>query len=38
MSRLDAGRRLLESASRLVGQAKQFSKEIVDGVKRSKHP
>jgi transposase, IS5 family len=30
-------RRLLESTSRVVGQARQFSKEIVDGVKRSKH-
>jgi transposase, IS5 family len=30
-------RRLLESTSRVIGQAKQFSKEIVDGVKRSKN-
>jgi transposase, IS5 family len=31
-------RKLLESTSRLVGQAKQFSKEIADGIKRSKNP
>jgi IS5 family transposase len=30
-------RKLLESTSRVVGQARQFSKEIVDGVKRSKN-
>ena len=30
-------RRLLESTSRVVGQARQFSKEIVDGVKRAKN-
>jgi transposase, IS5 family len=29
-------RKLLESTSRVVGQAKQFSKEIADGVKKSK--
>jgi transposase, IS5 family len=29
-------RRLLESTSRVVGQARQFSKEIADGIKRSK--
>jgi len=29
-------RRLLETASRVVGQAKRFSKEISEGVKRSK--
>ena len=28
-------RKLLDSTSRVVGQAKQFSKEIADGVKRS---
>jgi len=27
-------RKLLESTSRVVGQAKQFSKEIADGVKQ----
>ena len=31
-------RKLLESTSRVVGQAKQFSKEIADGIKRSKTP
>jgi len=31
-------RKLLESTSRVVGQAKQFSKEIADGVKQSKDP
>jgi len=30
-------RKLLESTSRVVGQAKQFSKEIADGIKRSKN-
>jgi len=29
-------RQLLESTSRVVGQARQFSKEIADGIKRSK--
>ena len=29
-------RQLLESTSRVVGQARQFSKEIADGVKRAK--
>jgi IS5 family transposase len=31
-------RKLLESTSRVVGQAKQFSQEIADGVKKSKDP
>src|SRR5271169_7240236 len=31
-------RKLLESTSRVVGQAKQFSKEIADGIKKSKDP
>jgi len=31
-------RKLLESTSRVVAQAKQFSKEIADGIKRSKTP
>ena len=31
-------RKLLTSTSRVVGQARQFSKEIVDGVKRGKKP
>jgi transposase, IS5 family len=30
-------RKLLESTSRVVGQAKQFSTEIADGIKRSKN-
>jgi transposase, IS5 family len=30
--------KLLASTSRVVGQAKQFSKQIADGVKRAKHP
>jgi IS5 family transposase len=29
---------LLESTSRVVGQAKQFSQQIADGVKRAKNP
>jgi len=32
----DNYRKLLASTSRVVGQARQFSKEIVDGVKRAK--
>jgi hypothetical protein len=31
-------RKLLESTSRVVGQAKQFSRETADGVKKSKDP
>ena len=31
-------RKLLESTSRVVRQAKQFSKDIADGIKRSKNP
>ena len=31
-------RKLLESTSRVVGQAKQFSKQVADGIKRSKNP
>jgi transposase, IS5 family len=31
-------RKLLESTSRVVAQAKEFSKEIADGIKRSKNP
>ena len=31
-------RKLLESTSRVVGQAKQFSKEVADGVKQAQDP